>query len=344
MAKILKQVRMVFDLNKCLGCQTCTMACKTAWSDRNPGQQYMYWNNVESQPGRGYPRNWETLGGGFRNCSTFLLKSPLPTLNDYGAPWEYNYDQVLKTSGGIPSAAVIVPSPEPAGPDAYSNNWDEDVGEGVFPNSYYFYLPRNCNHCTNPACVAACPRQAIYKRAEDGIVLVDQTRCRGYRHCIKACPYKKVYFNSDEKVTQKCIFCYPRTENRQGNFCVTQCVGRLRWVGYSDNPASNVNRLVEEFRVALRLHPEFGTQPNTFYIPPFSPPGAGQLPDTQRIPFDYLANMFGDDCRQTQAQRVVRIQEIFSIIRTEQAKVASGLPSALVDILTSRSETDRVQL
>lgn len=74
-------------------------------------------------------------------------------------------------------------------------NWEEDQGAGEFPNGYFFYLPRLCNHCSNPACLAACPRQAIYKREEDGIVLIDQERCRGYRYCVAACPYKKIYFN-----------------------------------------------------------------------------------------------------------------------------------------------------
>ena len=70
-------------------------------------------------------------------------------------------------------------------------NWDEDVGEGEYPNSYYFYLPRLCNHCTKPACLAACPMKAIRKREEDGIVLVDLQKCRGIRNCIRACPYKR---------------------------------------------------------------------------------------------------------------------------------------------------------
>ncbi len=87
MAVIQKQVRMVFDLNKCLGCQTCTSACKSVWTDRNQGQMYMYWNNVESQPGRGYPKNWETLGGGFTGCGTTVKSSTMPSINkDYGRP------------------------------------------------------------------------------------------------------------------------------------------------------------------------------------------------------------------------------------------------------------------
>ena len=60
------QISMVLDLNKCLGCQTCTMACKKQWTDGD-GMDYMYWNNVETRPGQGYPRNWDRIGGGFEN-------------------------------------------------------------------------------------------------------------------------------------------------------------------------------------------------------------------------------------------------------------------------------------
>ena len=75
-----------------------------------------------------------------------------------------------------------------------------------------FYLPRICEHCLNPSCMASCPSGAIYKRAEDGIVLVDQDRCRGWRQCITGCPYKKVYFNWKTHRSEKCLFCYPRIE------------------------------------------------------------------------------------------------------------------------------------
>jgi DMSO reductase family type II enzyme iron-sulfur subunit len=381
---------MVFDLNKCIGCHTCTMACKTQWTDGridiplenlpdNPeGLLYQYWNNVETMPGRGYPRGIFTkqLAGGFvepTNPDNWQvdLTGKLPSIHDdYGDPWEYNYDEVLKTEGGDATGNLLQPSPPPDGPDAYASNWDEDVGAGEYPNTHYFYLPRLCNHCTKPACLAACPKNAIYKREEDGVVLIDQDRCEGYRRCIQACPYKKIYYNAAKKRAQKCIFCYPRLEQNTGpdgqqppreNFCFNQCVGRIRYAGYYDPnlPANhpeniernNVNRLVDYWGVALRLHPEYGTAPNLFYIPPLSPPSfrdnGRMIAESMRIPIDYLATLFGDDANQTLDQRKARIEEIFAILQSERAKGvdADGIhKSELIRILMAHDETDRLQL
>ena len=81
-----------------------------------------------------------------------------------------------------------------------------------FERTFMFYLPRICEHCLNPSCAASCPSGAIYKRTEDGIVLVDQDRCRGWRMCVTGCPYKKVYFNHRTGKAEKCTFCFPRVE------------------------------------------------------------------------------------------------------------------------------------
>jgi len=93
------------------------------------------------------------------------------------------------------------------------------------------YLPRLCEHCLNPTCVAACPSGAIYKREEDGIVLIDQDKCRGWRMCVSACPYKKIYFNWKSGKSEKCTFCYPRIEAGQPTVCSETCVGRIRYLG-----------------------------------------------------------------------------------------------------------------
>lgn len=101
----------------------------------------------------------------------------------------------------------------------------------TFRQVFLFYLPRLCEHCLNPACVASCPSSALYKREEDGVVLVDAERCRGWRFCISGCPYKKTYFNWDAGRAEKYLFCYPRVETGQPPLCAHSCVGRIRYVG-----------------------------------------------------------------------------------------------------------------
>ena len=105
-------------------------------------------------------------------------------------------------------------------------NWDDDLGGGPdrlaadpvlrglneqvrleYENAFMFHLPRICEHCLNPSCVAVCPSGAMYKRVEDGVVLVDQDRCRGWRMCVSGCPDKKVYFNHRTGKAEKCTFC-----------------------------------------------------------------------------------------------------------------------------------------
>jgi nitrate reductase beta subunit len=93
------------------------------------------------------------------------------------------------------------------------------------------YLPRICNHCLNPSCLAACPSGAIYKRAEDGVVLVNEDKCRGWRMCVSGCPYKKVYYNWETGKSEKCILCFPRMETGQAPACAHSCVGRIRYMG-----------------------------------------------------------------------------------------------------------------
>ncbi len=102
---------------------------------------------------------------------------------------------------------------------------------GEFENTFMMYLPRLCEHCLNPTCVAACPSGAIYKREEDGIVLIDQEKCRGWRMCVSGCPYKKIYYNWSSGKSEKCTFCYPRIESGQPTVCSETCVGRIRYLG-----------------------------------------------------------------------------------------------------------------
>jgi len=323
-----RQLGFVFDLNKCIGCHTCTMACKQLWTNRN-GREYMYWNNVETKPGRGYPKDWEQKGGGFKD-GKLQTDGKLPPLEDYGVPWEYNYAEVLLEGKGD----YVKPHVRPT----WGPNWEEDEGAGEFPNNYYFYLPRICNHCANPSCLAACPRKAIYKRPEDGLVVIDQERCRGYRYCVQACPYGKVYFNLKTGMSEKCIGCYPRVEKGAAPACVAQCVGRIRFVSYRDDRDGPVYKLVDQWKVALPLHPEYGTEPSVFYVPPINttpPPfeDDGRLKDAPRIPLSYLEGLFGP-----------RVKEALDTLGREMAKRRQGQPSELIEILIGYTSRDRVRL
>ncbi len=321
-----RQLAMVMDLNKCIGCQTCTVSCKTQWTNRD-GREYMYWNNVETRPGTGYPRNWEEMGGGFDESGT-LREGTVPSRSaDYGTPWDFNLDEAAL-------GQVIRPQSEPTtGP-----NWDEDRGEGDFPNSWHFYLPRICNHCSNPGCLAACPRGAIFKRDQDGVVLVDQERCEGLRYCIAGCPYKKVYFNPRTYRSEKCILCFPRVEKGLPPACAQQCVGRLRFVGYLDDVEGQVHKLVHQWGVALPLHPEYGTQANVFYVPPLPGPprydAQGRpIPGSERIPMSYLEGLFGPGVR-TAVKK----------LESEMARKRAGKPSELLDVLIAFKQEEMFRL
>ena len=321
-----RQVAMVMDLNKCIGCQTCTMACKMLWT-QDEGQEYMYWNNVETRPGHGYPKDWSRRGGGFANGSS--VQGDLPSLDAYGRAWDYNYRQTLH-EGESDSIRTDEEAPQ------WGPNWDEDQGSGEYPNSFFFYFPRMCNHCTNPACLNACPRNAIYKRDEDGVVVVNEERCHGYRFCVEGCPYDKMFWNSMKKVSQKCIFCYPRLEQGIPQACAAQCVGRIRFVGYLDDPESPTHKLVNEWGVALPLHREFETEPNVYYIPPLSPPrynDDGTLSETPRVPLGYLIWLFGEGVR-----------DALNTLQTELDKVRDGSESELMRLLQARSYDDLFKL
>jgi ethylbenzene hydroxylase subunit beta/complex iron-sulfur molybdoenzyme family reductase subunit beta len=313
-----RQLAMVFDLNKCLGCQTCTLACKTLWTG-NEGMEWMWWTVVNTMPGRGTPRDWDESGGGFDEAG---LPRPgrLPRKEEFGEAWEFNYDEVFH--GGKGQSVHLGPKQEPG----WGPNWDEDQGAGEYPNAYYFYLPRICNHCTHPACLESCPRKAIYKREEDGIVLINEDRCKGYRFCMEACPYKRIYFNFTRQVAQKCIFCFPRLEKGVAPACARQCPGRLRFVGYLDDPAGPIHKLVKEWKVALPLHPEFGTDPNVYYVPPLAPPRidakGGVEGSGPRIPMAYLRGLFGSG-----------VDDALATLQSEMARRRRGEMSELMELL-----------
>ena len=327
------QVGMVMDLNKCVGCQLCSMACKTLWTSFE-GREYMWWNKVNTMPGLGSPKDWEKMGGGYKVKFGGEVMEPVrgkhPTKKEFGDYWDYNWNEVINNPAG--KVHLQARNQEDGSIPEWGMNWDEDQGAGTYPNSFYFYLPRICNHCAYPACLDACPRNAIYKRENDGAVLIDQDRCKGYRFCLEACPYKVIYFNFITEKSMKCIFCYPRLEQEVANACARQCTGRIRWVGFVDKPESIIYKLVKVWKVALPLHAEFGTNPNVFYVPPLSPPRLdqdGKLDMSKpRIPREYLRYLFGPE-----------VDNALDIMNKELEKVRNGSRSELMEILIAREWT-----
>ncbi len=268
--RVMAQMAMVMNLDKCIGCHTCSVTCKQAWTNRS-GVEYVWFNNVETRPGQGYPRTYQdqerwkggwTLnkrgrlslkaGGRVKKLLSIFSNPLMPSIQDYYEPWTYDYE-TLTNAPAQEHTPVARPKSLISGKDMkvqWSANWDDNLagspaltvedpilktlGDKVkleFEQTFMFYLPRICEHCLNPSCAASCPSGAIYKREEDGIVLVDQDRCKGWRMCVTGCPYKKIYFNHKTGKAEKCTFCYPRVEVGIPTVCAETCVGRLRYIG-----------------------------------------------------------------------------------------------------------------
>ena len=282
-----RQWAVVFDLNKCIGCQTCTIACKTTWTS-GKGQEYMLWNNVETKPYGSYPLAWDV------NVLEALGKQE----------WQKKQPYYGKTiyEAAPPTERVVHFSPKDED-WMYPNQGEDDctgnVSKGDHINlphdNWFFYLPRMCAHCTYPACLSACPRKAIYKREEDGIVLIDQSRCKGYGECVRACPYKKSMYNPYTRVSEKCIGCYPAVEQGLQPMCVQNCIGKIRIMGFINTPwkardDNPVDYLVHKKGLALPYYPQLGLEPNIYYIPPI------------HANREYLAQMFGPNVDEAIAQ------------------------------------------
>ena len=176
----MSQLGWLIDLDKCTGCDSCSIACKSE-------------NNTRP------------------------LSSPMPFKNGRGVlPDHVSYRWVVKKEGG------------------------------VYPNPSLTFVTSACNHCEHPACLASCPvsdvndpsneNNAIFKRASDGIVLINREVCIGCKNCTQSCPYGAPQFNSQTEKVEKCTFCIHRLEAGFLPACVTTCVG-------------NALHLVEDFKV-----------------------------------------------------------------------------------------------
>ena len=335
-----EQFAFVININRCLGCQTCTMACKSTWTFAK-GQEHMWWTNVETKPYGGYPQHWDVkildkleqanpgaqrwsgspngdtqkpygtfLGKGVFEVPEFVARSGQPNqVLGYLPPDE---------EWRFPNIYEDVPQKGQSKPMDFGRG--EQLTGGRKHKAWFFYLARLCNHCSYPACLAACPRSAIYKRPEDGIVLIDQKECRGYRKCVEACPYKKALYRGTTRTSEKCIACYPRVEGIDPETngmpmetrCMAACIGQVRmqglvkvdkdntWIEDRHNP---LYYLVHVAKVALPLYPQLGTEPNGYYIPP------------RWVPLSYLEQMFGPGVEQAIERYRAPDRELLAVLQ-----------------------------
>lgn len=343
------QFAFVFNVNRCIGCQTCTMACKSTWTF-SKGQESMWWNNVETKPYGGYPQHWDVK-------ILELLEKANPGKNTWNAAKMGNgnaygvYDGVTIFEAALRANMRKKQTQQAIGYIPADKEWRfpniyEDTAAGDWSNAamkkteggmlslkdgtelpehkrWFFYLQRLCNHCSYPACLAACPRKAIYKRKEDGIVLIDQNRCRGYKKCVEQCPYKKPMFRGTTRISEKCIACYPRIEGKDQldidnipnspmeTRCMAACVGQIRMQGlvrinedgsWAEDRQNPLYYLVKVAKVALPLYPQLGTQPNGYYIPP------------RNAPRDYLRQMFGPGVDEAIDKYLVPNRELLAVM------------------------------
>lgn len=147
--KIRSQVGMVLNLDKCIGCHTCSVTCKNVWSSRE-GMEYAWFNNVETKPGIGYPKNWEDRdqwqGGWIRGISgkltprlgnrvsvlSKIFANPvLPAIDDYYEPFTYDYQHLHNApeSKYLPTARPrSLISGERMDKISWGPNWEELLG------------------------------------------------------------------------------------------------------------------------------------------------------------------------------------------------------------------------
>lgn len=253
-----RKLGLVIDLDTCVGCHACAVACKE-------------WNE----------------GGAF---------GPLPDQDPYGAEphgvW-FNRVHTYEVQGFGPSSAgsacKLAASAPSQGAPTHTESRPSTGERPVIPdpaNAMSVHFPRSCLHCETPACVTVCPTGASYKRAEDGIVLVDEDKCIGCQLCAWACPYGAREFSAKRGVMQKCTLCVDRIYNEtldeadRQPACVMACPTRARHFGDLGDPQSKVSELVAE-RGGYALMPELGYKPVNRYLPPRPRRAGGTKPETR---------------------------------------------------------------
>lgn len=202
-----KKLGLLIDLDICVGCHACAVACKE-WNDQG-------------------------------------ISAPLPDMDAYGA-----------APDGVWFNRV--------------HSYELEALDAQPASTLHF--PRSCLHCETPACVSVCPTGASYKRAEDGIVLINPDTCIGCKLCSWACPYGAREYSPSEGIMKKCTLCVDRIYNdsipeaQRQPACVQACPTRARGFGDFNDPDSEVSVRSRE-RGGMALMPELGYQPVNRYLP-----------------------------------------------------------------------------
>jgi Fe-S-cluster-containing dehydrogenase component len=231
---------LVIDLDTCVGCHACAVSCKE-------------WN----------------AGG---------IAGPLTDSDPYGKdPSGVWFNRVHSYELEAVPAAAAIGSPghraERDGVQASATCTSTQVASAPLQPAQTLHFPRSCLHCEQPACVTVCPTGASYKRAEDGIVLVDEDKCIGCKLCSWACPYGAREYSAVEGVMKKCTLCVDRIYNEHLDeaerqpACVQACPTRARHFGDLGDPESDISKLVAA-RGGVDLMPQLGYRPVNQYLPP----------------------------------------------------------------------------
>jgi len=228
---------LVIDLDTCVGCHACATACKQ-WNTSGTIGPLSDQNPYGKDPN----------GSWLNRIRTYEVKEQDCRSNKFDL-------HALVTEG---ESALSYPGPT-------------SVTEE--PASKTVHMPMSCMQCEDADCVTVCPTGASYKRAEDGIVLIDQDKCMGCNLCSWACPYGARELDEEQGVMKKCTLCIDRIydqklpENERKPACVLSCPTSSRTFGDFGDPNSDVSRLTAD-RNGKALMPELGYEPTNRYLPP----------------------------------------------------------------------------
>jgi len=140
--------------------------------------------------------------------------------------------------------------------------------KGVFPNLSQYWVPTMCHHCADAPCVKACPTNTLWRRDEDGLVMLDVDKCVGCMRCGEECPYDALSFDERTGSADKCSACEHRLEDNQQPSCEVVCPTRAIHFGDINDEASVVGKALRtrEYKV---LGESSGAKPQIYYLEPW---------------------------------------------------------------------------